>query len=110
MPGAPPPFVLEQKEQAVVPDMDGGPAPTAEVIDLSDVRAEANKAPSKGKRAPSSKGAPPTPTKTDTPAQPPEPVQPCDTTCTEKESSLTGAGQKYLLEMVDSVSLCKLSK
>ena len=37
------------------------PAPSAEVIDLSNVRAEADKAPGKGKRAAPSKGAPPTP-------------------------------------------------
>ena len=40
-PGGPP--APEQTEQAVIPGMDGGPAPSGKVIDLSDVRAEAGK-------------------------------------------------------------------
>ena len=40
-PGGPP--APEQTEQAVIPGMDGGPAPSGKVIDLSDVRAEADK-------------------------------------------------------------------
>ncbi len=42
-PGGPPPPAPEQTEQAVIPGMDGGPAPSGKVIDLSDVRAEAGK-------------------------------------------------------------------
>ena len=42
-PGGPPPPAPEQTEQAVIPGMDGGPAPSGKVIDLSDVRAEADK-------------------------------------------------------------------
>lgn len=42
-PGGPPPPAPEQTEQAVIPSMDGGPAPSGKVIDLSDVRAEAGK-------------------------------------------------------------------
>ena len=40
-PGGPP--APEQTEQAVIPGMDDGPAPSGKVIDLSDVRAEAGK-------------------------------------------------------------------
>ena len=40
-PGGPP--APEQTEQAVIPGMDGGPAPSGKVIDLSDVRAESGK-------------------------------------------------------------------
>ena len=42
-PGGLPPPAPEQTEQAVIPGMDGGPAPSGKVIDLSDVRAEADK-------------------------------------------------------------------
>lgn len=42
-PGGPPPPAPEQTEQAVIPGMDGGPAPSGKVIDLSDVRAETDK-------------------------------------------------------------------
>lgn len=42
-PGGPPPPAPEQTEQAVIPGMDGGPASSGKVIDLSDVRAEAGK-------------------------------------------------------------------
>lgn len=40
-PGGPP--APEQTEQAVIPGMDGGPAPSGKVIDLSDVRVETGK-------------------------------------------------------------------
>ncbi len=57
-PGGPP--APEQTEQAVIPGMDGGPAPSGKVIDLSDVRAEADKtgpeSPAPGE-APSEQGA-----------------------------------------------------
>ena len=51
-PGGPP--APEQTEQAVIPGMDGGPAPSGKVIDLSDVRAEAGKT---GPEAPPEQGA-----------------------------------------------------
>ena len=51
-PGGPP--APEQTEQAVIPGMDGGPAPSGKVIDLSDVRAEADKS---GPEAPPEQGA-----------------------------------------------------
>ena len=51
-PGGPP--APEQTEQAVIPGMDGGPAPSGKVIDLSDVRAEADKT---GPEAPPEQGA-----------------------------------------------------
>ena len=51
-PGGPP--APEQTEQAVIPGMDGGPAPSGKVIDLSDVRAEAGKS---GPEAPPEQGA-----------------------------------------------------
>ena len=53
-PGGPPPPAPEQTEQAVIPGMDGGPAPSGKVIDLSDVRAEADKS---GPEAPPEQGA-----------------------------------------------------
>ena len=53
-PGGPPPPAPEQTEQAVIPGMDGGPAPSGKVIDLSDVRAEADKS---GPEAPQEQGA-----------------------------------------------------
>lgn len=53
-PGGPP--APEQAEQAVIPGMDGGPAPSGKVIDLSDVRAEADKT---GPEAPAPGDAPP---------------------------------------------------
>lgn len=53
-PGGPPPPAPEQTEQAVIPGMDGGPAPSGKVIDLSDVRAEADKS---GPDAPPEQGA-----------------------------------------------------
>ena len=53
-PGGPPPPAPEQTEQAVIPGMDGGPAPSGKVIDLSDVRAEADKT---GPEAPPEQGA-----------------------------------------------------
>lgn len=53
-PGGPP--APEQTEQAVIPGMDGGPAPAGKVIDLSDVRAEAGKT---GPEAPTPGDAPP---------------------------------------------------
>ena len=53
-PGGPP--VPEQTEQAVIPGMDGGPAPSGKVIDLSDVRAEAGKT---GPESPAPGDAPP---------------------------------------------------
>ena len=53
-PGGPPPPAPEQTEQAVIPGMDGGPAPSGKVIDLSDVRAEAGKT---GPEAPPEQGA-----------------------------------------------------
>ena len=53
-PGGPPPPAPEQTEQAVIPGMDGGPAPSSKVIDLSDVRAEADKT---GPEAPPEQGA-----------------------------------------------------
>ena len=53
-PGGPP--APEQTEQAVIPGMDGGPAPSGKVIDLSDVRAEADKT---GPEAPAPGDAPP---------------------------------------------------
>lgn len=53
-PGGPP--APEQTEQAVIPGMDGGPAPAGKVIDLSDVRAEAGKT---GPEAPAPGDAPP---------------------------------------------------
>ncbi len=40
-PGGPP--APEQTEQAVIPGMDGGPAPSGKVIDLSDARTETGK-------------------------------------------------------------------
>ena len=52
--GGPPPPAPEQTEQAVIPGMDGGPAPSGKVIDLSDVRAEADKS---GPEAPPEQGA-----------------------------------------------------
>ena len=55
-PGGPPPPAPEQTEQAVIPGMDGGPAPSGKVIDLSDVRAEADKT---GPEAPAPGDAPP---------------------------------------------------
>lgn len=55
-PGGPPPPAPEQTEQAVIPSMDGGPAPSGKVIDLSDVRVEAGKA---GPEAPAPGDAPP---------------------------------------------------
>ena len=55
-PGGPPPPAPEQTEQAVIPGMDGGPAPSSKVIDLSDVRAEAGKT---GPEAPAPGDAPP---------------------------------------------------
>ena len=53
-PGGPSPPAPEQTEQAVIPGMDGGPAPSGKVIDLSDVRAEADKS---GPEAPPEQGA-----------------------------------------------------
>lgn len=53
-PGGPP--APEQTEQAVIPGMDGGPAPSGKVIDLSDVRAEADKT---GPESPAPGEAPP---------------------------------------------------
>lgn len=53
-PGGPP--VPDQTEQAVIPGMDGGPAPSGKVIDLSDVRAEADKT---GPEAPAPGDVPP---------------------------------------------------
>ena len=53
-PGGPSPPAPEQTEQAVIPGMDGGPAPSGKVIDLSDVRAEAGKT---GPEAPPEQGA-----------------------------------------------------
>ena len=53
-PGGPPPPAPEQTGQAVIPGMDGGPAPSGKVIDLSDVRAEADKT---GPEAPPEQGA-----------------------------------------------------
>ena len=53
-PGGPP--APEQTEQAVIPGMDGGPAPSGKVIDLSDVRAEADKT---GPEAPAPGDVPP---------------------------------------------------
>lgn len=53
-PGGPPPPAPEQTEQAVIPGMDGSPAPSGKVIDLSDVRAEADKS---GPGAPPEQGA-----------------------------------------------------
>ena len=53
-PGGPPPPAPEQTEQAVIPGMDGGPASSGKVIDLSDVRAEADKT---GPEAPPEQGA-----------------------------------------------------
>ena len=53
-PGGSPPPAPEQTEQAVIPGMDGGPAPSGKVIDLSDVRAEADKS---GPEAPPEQGA-----------------------------------------------------
>lgn len=53
-PGDPPPPAPEQTGQAVIPGMDGGPAPSSKVIDLSDVRAEADKT---GPEAPPEQGA-----------------------------------------------------
>ncbi len=53
-PGGPPPPAPEQTEQAVIPGMDGGPALSGKVIDLSDVRAEADKS---GPEAPPEQGA-----------------------------------------------------
>ena len=53
-PGGPPPPAPEQTEQAVIPGMDGGPTPSGKVIDLSDVRAEADKS---GPEAPPEQGA-----------------------------------------------------
>ena len=53
-PGGPP--APEQTEQAVIPGMDGGPAPSGKVIDLSDVRAEAGKT---GPESPAPGEAPP---------------------------------------------------
>ncbi|RJV94611.1 ParB/RepB/Spo0J family partition protein [Subdoligranulum sp. AF14-43] len=53
-PGGPPPPAPEQTGQAVIPGMDGGPAPSGKVIDLSDVRAEAGKT---GPEAPPEQGA-----------------------------------------------------
>ena len=53
-PGGPPPPAPEQTEQAVIPGMDGGPASSGKVIDLSDVRAEADKS---GPEAPPEQGA-----------------------------------------------------
>ena len=55
-PGGPPPPAPEQTEQAVIPGMDGGPAPSGKVIDLSDVRAEAGKT---GPESPAPGDAPP---------------------------------------------------
>ena len=53
-PGGPP--APEQTEQAVIPGMDGGPAPSGKVIDLSDVRAEAGKT---GRESPAPGDVPP---------------------------------------------------
>lgn len=53
-PGGPPPPAPEQTGQAVIPGMDGGPAPSGKVIDLSDVRAEAGKT---GPESPPEQGA-----------------------------------------------------
>ena len=53
-PGGPP--TPEQTEQAVIPGMDGGPAPSGKVIDLSDVRAETDKT---GPESPAPGEAPP---------------------------------------------------
>ncbi len=53
-PGGPP--APEQTEQAVIPGMDGGPAPSGKVIDLSDVRAETDKT---GPESPAPGEAPP---------------------------------------------------
>ena len=53
-PGGPPPPAPEQTGQAVIPGMDGGPAPSGKVIDLSDVRAEADKT---GPESPPEQGA-----------------------------------------------------
>lgn len=53
-PGGPP--APEQTEQAVIPGMDGGPAPSGKVIDLSDVRAETDKT---GPEAPAPGDVPP---------------------------------------------------
>jgi ParB-like chromosome segregation protein Spo0J len=55
-PGDPPPPAPEQTGQAVIPGMDGGPAPSGKVIDLSDVQAEAGKT---GREAPAPGDAPP---------------------------------------------------
>ena len=55
-PGGPPPPAPEQTGQAVIPGMDGGPAPSGKVIDLSDVRAEAGKT---GPESPAPGDAPP---------------------------------------------------
>ena len=53
-PGGPSPPAPEQTEQAVIPGMDSGPAPSGKVIDLSDVRGEADKS---GPEAPPEQGA-----------------------------------------------------
>ena len=55
-PGGSPPPAPEQTEQAVIPGMDGGPAPSGKVIDLSDVRAETDKT---GPESPAPGEAPP---------------------------------------------------